>query len=103
MTKQGAPVKLMSLLKALHRTVKVKFIIDDVEHMIDSVIGVKQGDVLGPDLFIFFMATVLKTWRSHNSYKLCTVRCKADFHLTSRKPATKGDMEIAISDSEICR
>ena len=82
------------------KKVKVKFIIDDVEKIIDSVIGVKQGDVLGPDLFIFFMAAVLKTWRSHSSYKLCTVRCKADFRLTGRKPATKGDMEIAVSDSE---
>jgi len=68
--------------------------------MIDSVIGVKQSDVLGPGLFIFFMATVLKTWRSYNPYKLCTVRWKTDFQLTRRKPATRGDMEITISDSE---
>jgi hypothetical protein len=64
MTKQGVPVKLVSLLQALHKTVEVKFIIDDAEEMIDSVIGVKQGNVLGSDLFIFFMATALKTWRS---------------------------------------
>jgi hypothetical protein len=38
MTKQGVPIKLVSLLKALHKTVKVKFIIDDVEQMIDSVV-----------------------------------------------------------------
>ena len=43
MTKQGVPVKLVSLLKALHKKVKVKFIIDDVEQIIDSL-GVKQSE-----------------------------------------------------------
>ncbi len=84
MKKQGVPLKLVSLLKALHKIVKVKFVIDGVEQVIDSIIGVKQGDVLGPNLFIFIMATVLKTWRSSHSYNLCTVRCKSDVQLKGR-------------------
>jgi hypothetical protein len=64
MTRYGVPVKLVSLLKALHKTVKVKCMIDDIEQMIDSAIGVKLGDVLGPDLFILCMAVVRRTWRS---------------------------------------
>jgi len=50
MTRRGVPVKLVSLLKALHKTVKGKFIIDDVEQTIGSIIEVKQGDDFGPDL-----------------------------------------------------
>jgi hypothetical protein len=100
MARPWVPVKLVSLLTPLHKKVKVKFVIEGAEQIIDSIIGVKQGDVLGPDLFIFFMAPVLKPWRSFSSYKLCTVRCKVDFQLTRRKPATKGDMKINISDWE---
>ncbi len=70
MTSKGVPVMLISLLKSLHKTVKDTFIIDDFEQTIDSIIGVKQGDVVDLDLFIFFMAKVLKTWHSSNSNKL---------------------------------
>jgi hypothetical protein len=48
----------------MHTSVKVKFIVDGAEKVIDSIIGVKQGDVLGPELFIFFMASFMATWRS---------------------------------------
>ena len=44
----------ISLLKALHATVFVKFELDGVTKTLRQVIGVKQGDVLGPDLFFFF-------------------------------------------------
>ena len=82
MIKQGVPPKLVSLLRALHTTVKVKFEHEGVTQTLDSIIGVKQGDLLGPDLFIFFMAAVMKTWRSSYSYSLCRVNTKADFQLT---------------------
>ena len=79
MTRPGVPVKLVYLLKALHKTVNSKFIIDDIEQNIESAIEVKQGDVLGLDFFLLRMVAVLKTWPSYNPYKLCTIRCKADF------------------------
>jgi hypothetical protein len=41
MTRQGVPLKLVSLPKALHRIVKVKFVVDGVEKVIDSTIGIK--------------------------------------------------------------
>ena len=84
----------------MHKTVKANITIDDVEQVIDCVIGVKQWDVLGLELLIFVMAEVLKTWRSSNSYKWCTLRCKTGFQLSRRKLATKGDTEINILDSE---
>ena len=100
MLKQGVPPKLVSLLKALHTTVKVKFDVDGATSIMDSIIGVKQGDLLGPDLFIFFMAAVMKTWRSTHDYDLCTVRCNADFQLTGRRPTMKGDLDFGVGDSE---
>jgi len=68
MLKQGVPPKLVSLLKALQSTIKNKFFVGGVEQTIEPIIGVKQGDILGPDLFIFFMVAVLKTWRSSYSH-----------------------------------
>ena len=49
--RQRVPNKLISLLKALHKSVKDKFGVDGVEQVIESIIGVKQGGILGPDLF----------------------------------------------------
>ena len=101
MIKQGVPPKLVSLLRSLHTTVKVKFEHEGITQTLDSIIGVKQGDLLGPDLFIFFMAAVMKTWRSSNSSKfsLCCVKSKADFQLTGRRPTEKGET-FNVPDSE---
>jgi len=93
MLKQGVPPKQFSLLKALHTSVKNTFVVDGAKETIESIIGAKQGNILGLGLFFFFMATVLKTWRSSysHSYKLCTIRCKSDFILTGRRSTTKGE------------
>ena len=53
----------------------------------------------GPDLFIFFMAVVMKTWRSSQNYNLCCIHTKAVFQLTRRKHRNKGEWHN-ISDSE---
>jgi hypothetical protein len=45
MGKHGSP-KLKSLLHVLHRSVRVKFEADGMEQVLDSIIGVKQGDLL---------------------------------------------------------
>ena len=99
MLKQGVPPKIVSLLKALHATVKVQFEVGGVKKVIDSIIGVKQGDLLGPELFIFFMAAVMETWRLHHDFELCVVRSKNDFVLTGRRPSTVGDVEFSLRDS----
>ena len=62
--KFGVPKKLISLLKSLHANVHVKFVVNDVTKTIESIIGVKQGDILGPLLFIFYLTGVMITWRA---------------------------------------
>ena len=70
-----------------------------MKKVIDSIIGVKQGDLLGPELFIFFMAAVMETWRLHHDFELCVVRSKNDSVLTGRRPSTVGDVEFSLRDS----
>ena len=97
------PPKLVSLLKALHNTVKIISFVDGVERTMESKIGVKQDDILGPDLFIFCMVAILKCWHSpsySHSYKLCMVKCKSDLRLTGRRSTTERELYLEVTDSE---
>ena len=60
--KFGVPHKLIRLLKALHQDVVVKFEVEGVVHEVKCSIGVKQGDILGPVLFIIFIAGIMMAW-----------------------------------------
>ena len=82
MEKFGVPMKLIRLLRALHANVQVKFIVNDVTNTIESVIGVKQGDILGPLLFLFYLAAVMTTWRNIHKRPLCVFYTKMDDALT---------------------
>ena len=98
--KLGVPVKLIHLLQALHANVTVKFVINEVTNTIECTIGVKQGDILGPLLFIFYLAAVMMTWRSHHPRPLCIFRTRMDDVLTGRRYNTKKGEEFALPDSE---
>ena len=97
--KFGVPPKLVSLLKSLHETVYVKFKVDGVEKVIRSTIGVKQGDILGPILFTFFLAAVMITWRETHEGQACIFRTKPDFVMTGRSYRAYGG-EFEVPDSE---
>ena len=97
--KFGVPAKLVSLLKALHTEFKVKFTVDEVTQTLNCIIGVKQGDVLGPILFNFFMAAVMITWRSNCTIHPCKFKTKRDFILTGRSYRAYGE-EFCVPDSE---
>ena len=79
------PLKLILLLKFLHANVQVKFVVNDVTKSIESIIGVKQGDILGPLLFIFYLAAVMLTWRATHQRSLCIFHIELNDILTGRR------------------
>ena len=91
----------------MHKSIEVLFEVDGLKRRLSSTIGVKQGDLLGPELFTFFMAGVMETWRAGHDYEYCKLRTREDFILTGRNPNTgskhvygKQYTEFAVSDSE---
>ena len=94
--KFGVPPKLVRVLIAMHQHVNVKFDVDGVVASLLAIIGVKQGDLLGPELFDFFIAAVMESWRSSHSYELCTFCTWPDFRMTGRRFDAVGD-EFSIA------
>ena len=95
----GVPNKLISLLKTLHNNFEVKFTADENTHTIPCTIGVKQGDMLAPILFTFFLAAVMITWRVTANIPLCIFRTKNDAKMTGRSYRAYSE-EFALNDSE---
>ena len=44
----------------------MQFEVDGVTKVMDSIIGVKQGDLLGPELFTFFMEALMHEDMAHH-------------------------------------
>ena len=97
--KFGVPPKLVRLLKALHKHVIVKFEVEGLEHEVNCTIGVKQGDILGPVLFIIFMAGVMSDWRKITDCPAIVFLSKPDNVITGRRPTAKGT-PFELNDSE---
>ena len=97
--KFGVPPKLVRLLKALHKDVIVKFEVEGLEHEVNCTIGVKQGDILGPVLFIIFMAGVMSDWRKITDCPAIVFLSKPDNVITGRRPTAKG-IRFELNDSE---
>ena len=82
--KFGVPMRIINLIKALHERVNVKFNVEGITHTIKSVIGVKQGDILGPILFTFYAAAIMISWRKVFDGPVSIFRTKPDFVMTGR-------------------
>lgn len=57
----GAPRHLVDKVRMLHSNVSATFSIEDVERVVTSEVGVKQGDTLAPVLFLFVMQAAFET------------------------------------------
>ena len=99
LSKFGVPPKLIRLLQSLHAHVEVKFTVNDITHTIECIIGVKQGDILGPILFTFYLAAIIITWRTVFSRPLCMFRTNSDFVTTGRNIDAHGE-DFEVPDSE---
>ena len=64
----------------------------------DCIIGVKQGDILGPILFTFFIAAVMISWKAQYNVPVCVFRTKLDVTLTGRSYRARGE-EFPMLDS----
>ena len=95
----GVPPKLVRLLIAMHKLVLVKFDIGGIVQILEAILGVKQGDLLGPPLFDFYIAAVMETWRLKHSYPLPTFRTREDLVMTGRRPTAAGET-FQVGDSE---
>ena len=98
--KLGVPKKLIQLLKSLHVHFVVKFSVNDIFHEILNIIGVKQGDILGPRLFNLFIYAVMLTWHLLDSRQLCVFNTKRDFILTGRSYRARNGQEFNLPDSQ---
>ena len=77
----------------------MKFEVEGTFHEVNCTIDVKQGDVLGPVLFIMFMAGVMTSWRNSTDCPSLTFFTREDFTLTGRKHTDAGQ-EFTLDDSE---
>ena len=89
--KFGVPPKLINLLGALHTNVQVQFESHGVSESFQSKVGVKQGDILGPILFNFYIAAILISWRSTSSTTPCSFQTNQDFLINGRNHLSTGD------------
>ena len=52
--KFGVNANLVRLLISLHKHVEFQFTVSGITSSVESIIGGKQGDIIGPLLFIFY-------------------------------------------------
>ena len=65
----------------------------------NCIIGVKQGDILGPTLFTFFIAAVMITQRNTSKLSVCIFKTKEDAVMTGRSYRAYGE-DLPLQDSE---
>ena len=100
LTKIGVPTKIVKLLQSLHAHFEITFCVNDVSNKLENIIGVKQGDILGPRLFNLFMYAVMLTWHKVDNRPLCVFYSKPDFTLSGRSYRARGGTLFSLPDSQ---
>ena len=59
--------------------------LEDAETVVIQTLGVKQGDVLGPELYLFHGIGLMMAWRARCGKDKCTYRTKFDDVLSGRE------------------
>jgi len=90
--KYGIPPKTVRLITKLHTNISISFKIADTSKSLNNTIGVKQGDTLGPLLFIFYITAIIESWKKSTKTKPCIFRSSKFFNKpTGRSFKTQGD------------
>jgi hypothetical protein len=76
----------------------VKFDVDGVEKTIDSVIGAKQGDILGPIIFNSLVAGAMMAWKMQRKTKPPALNTTSDIQLLG---GGKGGAEVEVEEVEV--
>ena len=90
--KSGVPPKLLRILKSLHQEVTINFEVAGYNKSLNNTVGVKQGDTLGPLLFLFYIAAILKSWRLTTTTAPCVFMSNPDFIISGRNHLSQGDI-----------
>jgi hypothetical protein len=100
MAKLGVPPALLNVLRALHKTVNVKFAVEGVEKTVGSIIGVRQGDLLGPIFFNFHVAGAMMAWQAERTTRPPVLQTKGDFVLDGREwRKEEGGEPLEVADT----
>ena len=95
----GIPPKFIRLIITLHRII-VQLSINGAEAEIESIIEVKQGDILGQILLIIYMVALTNTWKQKEDILPCLFRSKQDSIITGRLcNIVRGVEEFAMTES----
>ena len=87
--KYGAPPRLRSAIKSMYDKSIVKIIIAKVDTSIDFKVGVKQGEIMDPVLFLLLMMAFAKTLEDEWT---ALVLSKAQFARKDNSPRSTGQL-----------
>jgi len=91
--KFGLPAHMVNIIIRLHTDATMNFLAGDIEAVVDSLIGVRQGSIEGPPLFIFIMQAALETMEWPVDKPTFCTRADEKGEMNGVRPGTKRGVE----------